>query len=594
MNPAIDGWSVLTQLPGTVLSVIGLMLWGAAVGIGLLRRHGLWHLGVDEILSLACGLWMPAGLLVAALSLILDRIWPDSNHLQTVVAVVALATLLWTWWPWRFAPFGRSASRLAAMLLLLALMCLLVWRLGYIRGLALPAYFDSATHFGLIQQLVQRAAHADWSVPLTLPARGYYHLGYHLLLAGLVRLTDVDIAPAMLISGQVLLATLPIALYLLAFRLTGSRIAGLLAVTFGAVGWSMPAHAVNWGKYPALFGLPAMLGAVSLAWEATRPDMTRSARRVWLIGAASCALASVLSHTRLGVVLIMASAAWVLSGTWHALAPRQRAAWAGLLLLCASALLGFITRDPIYRLLLEPFAGSGILATALVVLLLPWAYRHNPRGTFALVLIVTLLLAGLFVPGPAGGMLDRPLVQVLLPLPLSLLGAVGAAGLLQVRPGPASLLRDPAGVLLSAAVVGNALLTQGPGASGCCSLVSPQDLVALDWMRREAPADSRVAVATAPMQVSPGAGVPLEAGVDAGIWVAPLTGLSSAPLSFMTDFASAATHSMLCREGIGAVYAGDRQSSFDITGLLEKRQWYEPRLQLSGVSVFGVTDCTSG
>lgn len=594
MNPALDGWFVLKQQAATVVWVIGFMLLGAVLGTGLLRRHGLQQFGFDEIVSLASGIWMPVALLVAALTLILSAVLPAPRDLQAALALPAVAALLWVWLPPVSGSSARHPSWPAAILLLLVSASLLVVRLGFVRGLVLPLYFDSAAHFGLIQQLLRNAGSADWSIPLTVPVPGYYHLGYHVLLAGLVRLTGLEIASSMLVSGQVLLAGLSIPLYHLALRSTGSRMAGFLAVTFGTLGWYMPAHAANWGKYPALFGLPAVLGTIILACEASRSRTPSTARWVWLVGAVVCALTAVLFQTRLGIVVIIVSAAWVLSGSWNALAPRRRIYSAGVLLLGASTIIGLINRNPIQRLLLEPFAGSGILATALVGFLLPWAYRHYPRITFALVLIVTLLLAGLVVPGPAGGLLDRPLVQMLLPLPLSLLGAAGAPGFGQFVARSSRLRGNAAGMLLSAAVVANALFMQGFGPSVCCGLVSTNDLVALDWLRREVPAASRVAVAVAPMQVNPGSTASLQAGTDAGIWIPSLTGLSIVPLSSTTDFASVATHGTLCQQGIDVVYAGGGLGSFDVAPLIAEPLWYPPVLKLPGVSVFSVRSCEAG
>jgi hypothetical protein len=411
------------------------------------------------------------------------------------------------------------------------------------------------------------------------------------MLAGLVRLTSMDIASAMLISGQLTLATLPLSLYLLAHRATGSSLAGMFAVTLGALGWYMPAHAVNWGKYPALFGLPAMLGAISLAYVASRSEMVPPRRRAWFLAASLCGLTAILIHTRLGVVLIMLAGAWVLSGIWIALPPARKALWTAAFLLIATVLVGLISRDPIQRQVLEPFVSAGIWATALVGLSLPLAFRSTPRISFALVLLVALLLAGLFVSTPAGSMLDRPLIEMLLPLPLSLLGAAGMAAFLQILPGRAKRLGLAAGVLLSAAVVTNARLTQGFSASACCAMVLTDDLVALDWLRREAPVDAHVAVAVAPLQVSP-AGKPwLGPGADAGIWIHPLTGLSVAPLPFLTDFGSGMTHALLCETGVDVVYAGGAPRSFDGASLLEEPQWYDLRLQLPAVSVFEVTAC---
>jgi hypothetical protein len=124
-------------------------------------------------------------------------------------------------------------------------------------------------------------------------------------------------------------------------------------------------------------------------------------------------------------------------------------------------------------------------------------------------------------------------------------------------------------------------------------MVSTDDLVALDWLRREAPVDAHVAVAVAPVQVSPAGSPALDAGADAGVWIHPLTGLSVTSLSYMTDFGSDATHSLLCEEA-ALIYAGGASRSFDGAALLAEPQWYGLRLQLPAVSVFEVMACAPG
>jgi hypothetical protein len=137
----------------------------------------------------------------------------------------------------------------------------------------------------------------------------------------------------------------------------------------------------------------------------------------------------------------------------------------------------------------------------------------------------------------------------------------------------------------------HALLTYSFSASDCCALVSTDELVALDWLRREAAADARVAVAVAPLQVSRGNYPSLDAGADAGSWIRPLTGKPVSIMSFVTGFGGSATHALLCEEGVDLVYAGGAPRSFDRAALLAEPQWYELRLQLPAVSLFAVTGC---
>ena len=151
-----------------------------------------------------------------------------------------------------------------------ATLILAVLRLAFVRGLLLPQYFDSAAHYRLIRSLVEVAGGVASSSSIAIPSVNYYHLGYHVLLAGVVSITGLPLSSLMLIFGQLMLALTPLSVYAFAHRASGSAPAALLAVVLAAIGWYMPAFAANWGKYPALLSLLPSVGALALTWTAER------------------------------------------------------------------------------------------------------------------------------------------------------------------------------------------------------------------------------------------------------------------------------------------------------------------------------------
>jgi hypothetical protein len=126
--------------------------------------------------------------------------------------------------------------------------------------------------------------------------------------------------------------------------------------------------------------------------------------------------------------------------------------------------------------------------------------------TFVSVLSVTLLLASLFIPVtwmpgyPDLTLLDRPFVEMILFLPLSMLGGLGLAGLTRKLQGDicgAGYI----GLLAIGIVVINAFLTYNPYPSDCCVIVGNDDVVAMDWVANQLPVDARIGIASAELKV---------------------------------------------------------------------------------------------
>lgn len=593
MELVLDGWHVLQQDATVVLLVGGCMLWSAAVMLGSMRLAAGAAFNAAESFSLLAGLWMLPALLFSGLALLIGLLMPP-QAMRVLLLIVAVSAI---WWSLSRKHGFSFALRTCfpGLPLLSLLLALVILRLAFLRTVSLPLYFDSAAHYALIQRLLL-VADPGQGMHLVFPAGTYYHLGYHVLLAGWVALTGVDLGRLMLVSGQILLAAFPLTLYLLIHRATGSPHAAMVAVILAALGWYMPAHAVNWGKYPALFSLPLLFSAVNLGFLAQDVGVEQKPGAGMLAMALLAAGAAAAIHTRMIVVLAAVFGAWVLSGRWQAQVIVWRVASLVMTLLITAALIVCIARTPLLSPALEPYLEVGIWVTGLTAGLTIFAFRIAPRLSMTCILIVVFVLLALLVPAPypaAGTLLDRPLVEISLSLPLSVLGAAGFAGLLEFLKGRAPLLKQGATAIISLAVMLNALANYSFTPSACCTFVAADDLVALDWLGKHVPATSGVAIASTPLQLAPGRHPSLEAQADAGVWIQPLKHIRVAPLSRHVDFRDPSTLGLLCDRGLTYVYAGTSPQSFDAALLKSAPALYRARLLLPGASIFEVIGCNS-
>jgi hypothetical protein len=201
---------------------------------------------------------------------------------------------------------------------------------------------------------------------------------------------------------------------------------------------------------------------------------------------------------------------------------------------------------------------------------------------------------GLLIPAPilaAGTLLDRPFVEMLLWIPLSLLGASGIAGLIEWTQPGWHRFGQAAATLILLAVVAHAFVGYCFHPSPCCSIAAADDLVALEWLKENLSTGGRVAVASTQLRVAPVTYAPLEAPVDAGAWVQPLTGISTIALPSGIDFGDEGMLTSICASGVTYVYVGDALGSFDSGSLQGMPAWYRLRLQLPLVSIYEVIAC---
>ena len=482
----------------------------------------------------------------------------------------------------RFKPASISTILIFALFIFLSI----ILRLAFVSKAIFPSYFDSAQHYWIIKNILAGKSG-------TLPIATYYHLGFHLLAAFIVFVSHAEITKTMLILGQIILALIPFALFLPVKHQTRSNMAAWFAVILAAFGWYMPAHAVDWGKYPALLSaglIPLVIGVALFLAEHGQARW----KLYGLLGLG--VLISVFAHSRSVIVFAVALISWVVAAWWKKL-PRLSGNITFVLLLAITILqVVFIWRNDVLTLLFDPYLNKGIWITALVLSLSVFGYKNHSRLIFACTLTMSLLFVGLFVPmyGIIPGydnltLLDRPYVEMILFIPLSLLGGLGLAGLEKA-------LKQLSwgryiGLLAIGITVVNAFFTHDLYPSDCCVIVGNDDVVAIDWVANQLPVHARIGVASTELRVVASNISQGLVGADAGIWITPLTGRATIPLPNHLEFDQQPILDQLCDLGIDYLYVGEMGQPFDVSKVLTRPEWYTPLLSMPKTGVYEVVGC---
>lgn len=584
MNPWLDGSSVLADERRLIVTILVCMFAGQAL-IGVLLKN-IFGEGMASSERLALGL---AGWIVPAS--LLAPIWylTGFNGLFWILPAALILTLFL-----RLRADPKPVFTSTSLFLLLFLLLSIPLRLAYASQTAFPLYFDSAQHYFVIKNLL--SAGPSW-LSGWLNA-SYYHLGYHFLAAFFSSVSDAGITQVMLILGQMTLALIPFPVFFLVRHETKSDAAGWLALFLSAFGWYMPAHAVDWGKYPALMSLGLIPSVLSLAYLISQQKSGFSAKKRWILYGflGISAILSVFTHSRSLVVLGIVLLAWV-AVTWLEKLPRRGMFLAFVLVVIITiALSAFILRQDILVLLFDPYLAKGILVSSLVLFLSIFAWMAYPRLTFVSVLSVTFLLASLFIPVtflPGYRdltLLDRPFVEMILFLPLSLLGGLGLAGLERKLQGRFVWGRV-AGLLAAGVIAVNAFFAYDLYPSDCCVLVGNDDVAAMAWVADQIPVDARIGIASTALKVMASESHEGDVGADAGIWVTPLTGRTTVLLPSNLDFSQRAAVDHLCQAGVSHLFLGEVGQLFDRERLNSHPEWYRPLLSMPRTGVYEVTGC---
>jgi len=545
----INSARILAQNWKLILAILTCVSWGTLLTFATLKKIMGAQFTDAELSALSLGGWPLPALIISALLLALRLFIPADFISIIAFALLAISTGLAIRIVW------KNISPEFVIPIFIFLSFVFIW-LGFSAKAILPYYFDSAEHYRIIQSLI------NMGDTLRLPTAYYYHIGYHVMVAAFMWLTGANLGQVMLLFGQIILAAIPLPIYFFIRRATHSNTAAFFGVTLAAFGWFMPAHAVNWGKYPALLSLLLIQFTLGAALTKNR----------WLL--AVSIVVTILVHSRSIILLTLFGLAWALSAI-----PRNKRI---LIFTLTSSMLGMvfllIKQNQITSLIFEPY---GIWVTLLVALLAASVFRSFSRLIVFSMFAILFMLAGIFIPVTSVlTALDRPLVEMILFLPLAFLGGLGATRLPRF-----------ATIALAAIIIFHAWTTYNFGHSECCQLVNHDDAVTLDWMDKHLPTNARIAISSTELSLAAFSAPVPGIGTDAGTWVVPLTGRTTFALPYSVDFMTQSTHDLLCKQQVTHIYAGGLPHSFNSSFADAKPAWYETIFSLPNARVVQIHGC---
>lgn len=595
-----DGLLVLGENWQVVLVILALILLGQFVMQRVMRSIFGERLRGEEYFSLGIAGWLLPACLLSMLWYILRISILPGVYAGIFIALFAiLAASLF----FRAEARSVSISRVALAALLASLLLSIPLRLAFMLDLVLPQYFDSTRHYTIIENILSSIEPGRPVSILPWLTTDYYHVGFHFLAAFISSIGSANISQTMLVLGQMILAVTPLSVFFLVRYATGSDSAGIFSLLLAGFGWSMPAYALNWGKYPAVTSLALVPFVLSTAYLTAKSGDELTKQKKWMLYAvlAAAILVSGMLHSRSLVLIAFAVLAWTAAGWWQRLqTPFQSFVFYALVtgVLAAGA---FIDRQEILEPLLNPYLRQNLLSTGLTLLLSIFAYRVFPKWTFANLAAIFLLFGALFIPATgliprlaSLTLLDRTFVEIALYLPLSLLGGFGLAGLAQTlkQARTVPLLRGPyLSALFMVFLVGNTLVQYEFRPSDCCTIIGRDDMAAMEWIRRNLPADAQIVISADESTVLPSGALQGYAPADAGAWVTPLTGRITVPMLYDTNLSKDKKFQSLCKLGIDYIYVGGVGLGFHAPRLREHPDWYKPVLSLSRVEVYQVIGC---
>jgi hypothetical protein len=574
MDVLLDGLWVLQQYKaGIALLLVSVSGWG----IWIVRPF----LSDDKVKSLVLPLGLTLGGLPLAIItfalIMLGRVWRPAltggSWFVLIVAVLILGNC-----------FIQSASlriphRLNVYYIFgsAAVLVFLLAKLAYLRPLLLPPYNDSPTHYLIVQNLLSGPQKGFYSVE-TLGER-YYHFGFHSLSAWLVHLSGLDSPNTLALIGQVFLFLAPFSIFACMAVITADHKAALFAALLAGLGWEMPGFAANWGKYPALVAL-SMLPSVICIWFLADRAITNRKGLFFLAAILTLGLAFI--HSRAVVILLLAGLSLFLAR----MSPLDRN------LRFREAILITVISLSVWVLIREPVSQyycSGLcLPLGLTGFLLVFAFLRFPRlsvGTTLFIFFAWLMTqVPTFWPELSLSWIDQPFFQLLIHIPLSVLGGAGMAGLLATLP-VALKIRHFTAFLAGAALVANHVFFGSFYPDPCCNYVDRQDLNAIRWIADNIPEDAVVII--------PGIRARnYLVGTDAGMWINPLSGANTNKVLYNVNWKSSEILLKVCPADT-YIFISDMPYSFNETRLA-LQAWVRLVYAEGDTRIYRVVDCPPG
>jgi hypothetical protein len=413
----------------------------------------------------------------------------------------------------------------------------------------------------------------------------YYHYGFHSIAALSSLISSLPVEKSMLIVGQVFQISIPLSFYPIGKMLTHKAWGGILAVTIAAFGWSMPAYASQWGKYPAILSVQFFLWFYSIYLLIQKKDVPQKSFFSFLFTLV-CLLIGLIFHARIVIVIVLF---FVIQKLFEHHTKVKKNTHLDLFLFVA--LLGncillyiydFEDFQHIYIKYLQESWGS-----ALLLLLFARFFRHRSKQLFyQQVILIVILLVMLNIPIPHGllnrniaHLIDRPFLEIILFIPLTLIMTIAVTNFTNMLLISGKCNRS-LHIYRAVAIVflGAVSVFTYPMRSSCCVILDPPNIAVIQRIKAELPSNAKILIAEGPWSGH----------TDAGIWIYPLTGIQTVNWPYDTNFEKDVQQS-LCKQSVMYIYVGNTAYSFSRLSLQNANSGQE-LFQVNGVSLFKL-DC---
>jgi hypothetical protein len=444
-----------------------------------------------------------------------------------------------------------STQSVALILIFLASLAI---RLIMVRDLATPAWVDSVHHALITRIILNNGAYPSTYLPYWDVSSTAYHPGFHSVAAVFVWLTNLDLAHALLILGQVLNALSVFSVYLFATTLTRSSSAGLFAAFITGFLTPMPAYYTSWGRYTELTGLLIIPGVLALIQ--LRFDEKIKKRNIWIILLGAIAASGLfMIHYRVIVFLACLIFSYVVFQIVFRREDSHLKPICFILFILGITVLGIILVYPWFILTFKtiflpkvshpvtayvsffqdfswPYLTSAFGKQAMVVAVLGLLWSLIKRRSFAFIIstwiFILFFLANLdALKLPGAGLITNVSVEIMLFIPISVLGGYFIDQIL-------IYWKDliPRQFIIPSVVIICLFwgLVAYIGARQLIPIINPvtilsrnSDLPAIEWISEHIPENETIVI-------NPFAwGYGLFAGNDGGYWISPLTGRLTLP-----------------------------------------------------------------
>src|SRR5688572_5009703 len=474
INALQDGFSNFQIHFWMVICILLILIWGQLVMQKILSKVFGNSFTEVEYFSLSLAGWMFPVMVWSAIYFLtyffLGKIFS--------IIISALLFLLPIFW----IRFKKPSLPVVALILFLLLSIFI--RLVFLQQALLPAYFDSAEHYLNIQHLINSYESGSFSIFRS----NYYHLGYHFLIAALIHLFQFNITDFMLVFGQVVLSVLPISFFFLLKQITGSNTVAFFTCLIAGLGFHMPAHLINWGKYPALLGLAGIQFVFCLGYLRYKNNLLLNQKLTLSILITISMLITVLMHSRTLIIFVLFIIAYFIVQQFKRVSHQLQLLLFVLIIIGLGVEIFYIRHSPVLFPLLDRYLQNDIWVLIFIILTIPFSIKTYPSLTFFLLTSLCLFMFFLFLPISllnygTQTLLDRPFVQILTYFPLSIFAGLGFSELYKASQNFPSfrylIIFISFGLILI-----NTNFNHNFYPLTCCQIVNRDDLLAIEWIEK--------------------------------------------------------------------------------------------------------------